>query len=286
MPNSSLVPYSCGRSLRKCCKIPVLSFAAALASPLGMKRTFRLICLALGMLIAANAVVKANETVQIFAAASLRGGLDAALAEWPGTTSVSYGGSGAIARQVAQGAPADLVVLANPDWDAWLSSRAPGITHDPALLGNGLVLVGTEGSLAFGSSPDLTTLSRFLGDRRLAMGQHRAVPAGQYAREWLEHIGAWDPLKAKLAEAENVRSALAFVARGEAPLGIVYASDAAAEPRVAVLWKIPPDAHSTIQYPARAFSDKGAKVLQYLQTQTVQRIFETHGFLPGAKAKP
>ena len=249
-----------------------------------MTQVIRIFCFVFGFCTAIGAAANADQTVRIFAAASLRGGLEAALESWPGQASVSYGGSGAMARQVALGAPADLVLLANPVWDVWLAERIEGVAHDPAILGNRLVLIGNTGAQPFAEQPDPSALAARLAGRRLAIGQRSAVPAGQYAREWLEHIGAWEKLQSRLAEAENVRAAMAFVARGEAPMGIVYASDAAAEPRVSVLWAISPGAHSDIRYPARALTDIGNRLLQHLETSTAQSAFTAHGFLPSPKA--
>lgn len=108
------------------------------------------------------------------------------------------------------------------------------------------------------------------------MGHHAGVPAGNYATEWLQASGAWDTLRPHLAETENVRAALALVARGEAPLGIVYASDARAEPGVRVLYKIPPDLHKTIRYPAAAVTDAGRAFVDFLASQSA--VFEAAGF--------
>lgn len=213
----------------------------------------------------------------VFAAASLRGALDevAALSDTP--VAISYGGSGAMARQVAQGAPADVVVLANPQWMVWLQDQGVVAADLPVtLLTNTLVLIGNDGPAL--PDPDADALLARLGDRRLAIGQRQAVPAGIYARAWLEHIGAWDRLVPHLAEVENVRAALALVARGDAPLGVVYGSDALADPKVTVLWQIPDDQHPPITYPAAALSPEGAQFMQILRSPQAAEIFKKHGF--------
>lgn len=213
----------------------------------------------------------------VFAAASLRGALDevAALNDTP--VAISYGGSGAMARQVAQGAPADVVVLANPQWMVWLQDQGVVAADLPVtLLTNTLVLIGHDGPALH--DPDADALLARLGDRRLAIGQRQAVPAGIYARAWLEHIGAWDRLVPHLADVENVRAALALVARGDAPLGVVYGSDALADPKVTVLWHIPDDQHPPITYPAAALSPEGAQFMDILRSPQAAEIFKKYGF--------
>lgn len=213
----------------------------------------------------------------VFAAASLRGALDEVAALSDTSVAISYGGSGAMARQVAQGAPADVVVLANPQWMVWLQDQGIVAADLPVtLLTNTLVLIGHDGPAL--PDPDADTLLDRLGDRRLAMGQRQSVPAGIYARAWLEHIGAWDRLVPHLAEVENVRAALALVARGDAPLGVVYGSDALAEPNVTVLWQIPDDQHPPITYPAAALSSEGAQFMDILRSPQAAGIFKKYGF--------
>lgn len=228
---------------------------------------------------------RADTPVTIFAAASLRGALEAVLGDaHPAPVTVSYGGSGTMARQVAQGAPADLVILASPDWMDWLETHAPllpGSRRD--LLSNTLVLVGPKGAAAL-PDPDAVALLAALGDGRLAMGQRDAVPAGSYARAWLTHIGAWDALQPHLAETDNVRAALALVALGEAPLGVVYDSDALAEPGVDVLWAIPGDQHPAILYPAAAITPRGAALLATLSSPGAATTFARFGFTAAGPA--
>lgn len=216
--------------------------------------------------------------VTVFAAASLRGVLEDVAESYDSTLSLSFGGSGTMARQVAAGAPADLVILANTDWMDWLVDQglvASDATQ--AIAGNTLVLIGPSGTPP---TADPLTLPVQLGTARLAMGQRDAVPAGIYARQWLQAAGLWDRLQAQLAETDNVRAALALVARADAPLGIVYASDAAAEPRVDVVYAIPTDTHDPISYPAAALSPAGAAFLAHLMSPATQSRFAAHGFAP------
>ncbi len=212
--------------------------------------------------------------ITVFAAASLRGALDEIAQTTAQDVAIAYGGSGQMARQLALGAPADVVILAHPRWMEWLQDQGL-VTNADTLLTNRLVLIGANGP-PFDPDPD--TLTARLDGGRLAMGQRDAVPAGLYARAWLQTIDAWDTLEPHLAETENVRAALALVARGEAPLGIVYASDARAEPRVQVLHDIPATDHPAIRYPMAVLTPQGADFATLLQSQGATAIFAAHGF--------
>tara|TARA_R110000823_G_scaffold58642_2_gene141141 strand:+ start:165 stop:890 length:726 start_codon:yes stop_codon:yes gene_type:complete len=225
-----------------------------------------------------NVVFGQPAPVTVFAAASLRGALDEVAEGFGAGVSVSYGGSGTMARQIDAGAPADVVILAAPVWMDWLQER--GILGDAPqtyLLGNRLVLVAPADSTI---APDPGNLAASLGDARLVIGQRDAVPAGIYAREWLQTTKQWDALQHMLAETDNVRTALALVARGEMPLGVVYRTDAMAEPKVRVVYTVPDDQHNPITYPAAALTDAGKVFLQYLQTDESMGIFAAHGFMP------
>ncbi|MFT6089486.1 molybdate ABC transporter substrate-binding protein [Sulfitobacter sp.] len=218
--------------------------------------------------------------VTVFAAASLRGALDQVAADFGAPVALSFGGSGTMARQIAAGAPADVVMLANPLWMGWLVENGPAIQNTPIdLLGNSLVLIAPKGT---SSIPDPANIAAVLGDGRLAMGQRDAVPAGIYAAEWLKDIGQWDGLQARLAETDNVRSALALVARGDAPLGIVYRTDALAEPDVRVVYDVPTVLHSPITYPAAALTHAGTAFLAHLQTPESRAVFASYGFTPAS----
>ena len=222
----------------------------------------------------------AAEPVTVFAAASLRGALSEIAQAYDGKVTLSFAGSGTLARQVAAGAPVDAVVLAHADWLDWLDTR--GITQADTradVAGGQLVLIGAA-SAPLLDTPTAANLLAALGKGRLAIGQRDGVPAGSYARDWLRHIGAWEALMPRLAETDNVRAALALVAVGAAPLGVVYASDAVAEPRVTVRYAIPSETHTQIRYPAAAITDAGAAFVTYLQSEDARAIFAAHGFAP------
>ncbi|SLN48379.1 Molybdate-binding periplasmic protein precursor [Roseovarius litorisediminis] len=221
----------------------------------------------------------ADASVRVFAAASLKEALDKVAETYPGQVVISYGGSGLVARQVAAGAPADVVVLANVAWMDWLQSKetiVPDKRMD--LLGNNLVLIGPSGA------PPVTDVVARLGEGRLAIGQTNGVPAGIYGRQWLERTGLWEDLAGHLAETENVRAALALVSRGEAPLGVVYASDALADPGVAVVLEIPGDQHDPIIYPVAPVKEgnalAAAAFIGFMTSEPVAEIFRNHGFIP------
>lgn len=224
----------------------------------------------------------------IFAAASLKNGLDEAAARWSRETGrpgprISYAGSSSLARQIEQGAPADLVLSADLDWMDYLDGK--GLIRKEtrlSLLGNTIVLVAPKGSQLRVSLTKGVDLSGALGNGRLAMANVDAVPAGKYGKAALETLGAWNGVKDKVAQAENVRAALLLVARGEAPLGIVYATDAAAEPGVTVLASFPPETHPPIVYPAAAV--KGSShadalpFLRFLRSASGKSAFTAQGF--------
>ncbi|MCR6662956.1 MAG: molybdate ABC transporter substrate-binding protein [Luteimonas sp.] len=225
----------------------------------------------------------------VFAAASLKESLDAAADAWREqtgqTVQVSYAASSALARQIEQLAPADVFLSADSEWMDWLQERD---LIDPAsrvdLLGNTLVLIALANSdaqpLALAHGTDLLPL---LGnDGRIALAMTASVPAGKYAKAAFESLGTWSAIEPRVAEAENVRAALLLVARGETPLGVVYGSDAQAEPRVKVLATFPEGSHSAIVYPvARVASGThpaAGDFIAWLQSENADAIFRRHGF--------
>ncbi|MGC1503890.1 MAG: molybdate ABC transporter substrate-binding protein [Sulfitobacter sp.] len=221
------------------------------------------------------------EPITVFAAASLRGALEDIAAQSPQKVRMSFGGSGTMARQVAAGAPADVVVLANALWMDWLTEKGISGLSDPTpIAGNTLILIGAPDAAPLISADEIAA---HLGAGRLAMGQRDAVPAGTYARQWLVHTGAWDGLRTRLAETDNVRAALTLVARGQVPMGIVYASDAIAEPQVRVLLTAPLESHDPITYLAASLSPAGAAYVADLLTPAAGAIFASHGFAPVPK---
>ena len=226
------------------------------------------------------ALPAAAQSVTVFAAASLRGALTEIAQSYPETVTFSFSGSGTLARQIAAGAPADAVVLAHSDWANWLDERGMLVSDSLREVAGGvLVLIGPSEAPSI-TNPDVKTLIAILNGGRLAMGQRDGVPAGTYAREWLTYIDAWPALTSHIAETDNVRAALALVAVGAAPLGLVYASDALAEPRVRILYTIPSRAHAPIRYPAAAITSAGRAFVAYLTTPDAAAIFAKHGLTP------
>ncbi|GGL52271.1 molybdate ABC transporter substrate-binding protein [Wenxinia marina] len=234
----------------------------------------------------APALARADEVV-VFAAASLADALAEIETGFEAATGhdlvVSLAGSSALARQIQQGAPADVFISASPDWmDA---VEADGLVEAGTridLLGNDLVLVAAGADAApvdIGPGLDLAGL---LGDGRLAMALVDSVPAGIYGRAALESLGLWDGVAAQVAQADNVRAALAFVSAGEAPLGIVYATDAVAEDDVTVVGTFPADSHPPIVYAAADLATREiaeeAEFLDYLQGPEARAAFERQGF--------
>jgi molybdate transport system substrate-binding protein len=225
--------------------------------------------------------------VTVFAAASLKTALDEIAAGWEAATGSDvtpvYGGSPAMARQIAAGAPADIFISASATWMDDLAAQGliePDSRRD--VVGNRLVLVAhvQAGPVTLDAGTDLLGL---LAGGRLSMAMVDAVPAGQYGAEALRSLGLWDQVKDHLAQSENVRAALQLVALGEAPLGIVYASDAVAEPGVSVIATFPEGSHSPITYPAALVAGadgEAAAFLDHLAGPEAQAVFRANGFLP------
>ncbi len=245
-----------------------------------MRNIFRLLAMAYALIVTPG-IGWAGQGITVFAAASLKNALDEVAAAYSGDVVVSYGGSGLLARQVAQGAPADVVLLANSAWMDWLQERgAIEVSSRLDLLGNTLVLVAPQGADKFAEISAARLLKRLEGGR-LAVGQTKGVPAGIYARQWLENNGFWPMLQPHLAETENVRAALALVSRGEAPLGVVYGSDAMADPGVTIVYQIPSDQHDRITYPVAILAGgDGADFMSFLKSNQSLEIFSKHGFTP------
>ena len=223
--------------------------------------------------------------VTVFAAVSLQTALDdidaRLLRPANHTVRLTYAGTPTLARQVEAGAPADIFISAD---DAWMDhlQRAGHIdaTSRVTLAGNSLVLVVPSSS----STPvrlAAADLGQLLVAGRLSVADPSSVPAGRYTQEALVALGLWDVVKQRLAPHENVRAAVAIVARGEAPVGIVYASDAAAEPRVRVAARIPAESHAPIRYPAALVTGAPARakaVFELLTSPSARSIFLRHGF--------
>jgi len=224
----------------------------------------------------------------VLAAASLKNALDEIGARYATEAGVrvaaSYAASGVLARQMENGAPADLFVSADREWMDYVQERKlirPETRGD--LLGNALVLVGPKDAAPVAIRPGFDLAGLLGPGGRLAMGEPRSVPAGRYAEQALTALGVWDTVKGRTAFAENVRAALALVSRGEAPYGVVYRSDAAAEPGVAVAGTFPEDSHPPIVYPAAVAASTGragdaAAFLAWLRSPAARASFEKQGF--------
>jgi molybdate transport system substrate-binding protein len=239
-----------------------------------------------GMLLS-GAPAFAKDGLTIFAAASLKNALDgintACEADVGEKAAISYAGSSALAKQIEQGAPADIFISADLDWMAYLSEK--NLTKkdtETRLLGNRIVLVAPADSSAATEIKDGFDLAGLVGDGKLAMANTDAVPAGKYGKAALEKLGAWAAVEGKVAQSENVRAALALVATGEAPFGIVYQTDAAAEPKVRIVAQFPEDSHAPIIYPAAELSGSqdgdAASFLKCLQSSKARELFEAQGF--------
>jgi len=226
------------------------------------------------------------DTLTVFAAASLKEALDAAARPFEKTSGhrvvASYAGSNVLARQIESGAPAALFISADAAWVDMLESRrrvVPGTRRD--LLANDLVLVAPRASASQLRIATGFDLAGALAGGRLALANPDAVPAGKYAKASLVSLGAWDAVRSHLAPAENVRAALALVARGEAPLGIVYRTDALAEPRVKVVATFPEASHPPIVYGmallAGATADARA-FAEYAASPPARAAWARHGF--------
>lgn len=223
----------------------------------------------------------------VFAAASLKEALDDAAAAYRKQTGVpvrvSYAASSALARQIEQGAPADVFFSADLEWMDYLQQRNRlDVATRRSLLGNRLVLIAPRASKAQVDLKRPATLLAALGDGRLAVGQTRTVPAGKYAKASLESLSLWNGVRPRLAESESVRAALMLVARGETPLGIVYASDAKAKPGVRVVATFPEDSHPPIVYPVAALRGarvaQAARFVQWLEAPAADALFTKRGF--------
>ena len=233
-------------------------------------------------------VAAQQRDVVVFAAASLKNALDEIATAWSGASggkkaTVSYAASSALAKQIEEGAPTDLFISADLDWMDYRAQK--GLIRPETrvnLLGNRIVLIAPKDStvsLEIAPGFDLATA---LGEGRLAMANVDAVPAGKYGKAALEKLGAWDAVKDRLAQAENVRAALALVSRGEAPLGIVYKTDAAADPNVRIVATFPEDTHPPIIYPlamtVESTNPDARALLDFLQSDTSKAAFERQGF--------
>ena len=225
--------------------------------------------------------------VLVFAAASLKEALDEAnaifLFENGSGVRVSYGASSALAKQIENGAPADVFISADLDWMDYVAERKL-IKPDTRekFLGNRLVLVANATSkISLNIGPNFP-LAQALGDGRLAMADPTSVPAGKYGKAALEKLGVWGSVAGRIAPAQDVRAALVLVSRGEAPLGIVYQTDAGADKNVRIVGTFPESSHPPIIYPMAILAGSSNGVapvyVQYLQSPKAEPFFEKRGF--------
>jgi molybdate transport system substrate-binding protein len=242
--------------------------------------------LVLAGLAVAEVQARASADVLVFAAASLQTALDELVDPIQRATGVrmrvSYAGSSALARQIESGAPAELFISADLDWMDYLVGRRLIRTDTRCnLVGNRLVLIAPRAKpVALKIAPGFA-LAAALGPDRLALADPAAVPAGKYARAALTNLGVWNAVAGKIAPAENVRAALLLVSRGEAPLGIVYRTDAIADAGVVIVDTFPESTHPSIVYPAALTSSASAaagKVLAFLKTPGARAVFDKQGF--------
>jgi molybdate transport system substrate-binding protein len=228
-----------------------------------------------------------DKSLTVFAAASMKNALDEVDAAYTAKTGVkivaSYAASSALAKQIEQGAPADIFVSADTDWmDYEIRKKNIDEATRVNLLGNALVLIAPKdskiGNVTIGAGFDLASLA---GSSRIATGDVKAVPVGKYAKAALVNLGAWQTAEPKFALAESVRAALTLVARGEAALGIVYATDARVESGVKIVGTFPADSHPPIIYPVAATATakpEAAGYLAFLRSSAAKIIYEKYGF--------
>jgi molybdate transport system substrate-binding protein len=228
-----------------------------------------------------------GKDVVVFAAASLKNALDDIAGQWQRETGkkavISYAASNTLIKQIEQAAPADIFISADLDWMDY-GQQKNLIKPDSrfSLLGNRLVLIAPKDSSVSATIQPGFDLATLLKGGRLAMGNVDAVPAGKYGKAALEKLGVWDSVKDKIAQAESVRAALLFVSRGEAPLGIVYQTDAAADPGVKIVGIFPENTHPPIIYPValtKVSTNPDAQTfLNYLRSPAARAAFERQGF--------
>jgi molybdate transport system substrate-binding protein len=248
-----------------------------------------LILLALLLATTGTSMSADAQQLTVLAAASLKNALDEVAQHYPQRRilkiAVSYAGSSALARQIENGAPADIFISADRDWMDYVEKRGLiRIASRVNLLRNELVLIAPAASAVQVELVPGLALAPLLGKDRLAMADPDYIPAGKYGKAALETLGVWRSVAGKIARAENVRAALNFVSRGEAPLGIVYRTDAAADRKVRIVAVFPADTHPPVVYPAAllaaARDPSAALFFEFLQSAQAQVIFNKHGFVP------
>lgn len=249
------------------------------------------VILGVGLTLAAPAAMA--QDVLVLAAASTKNAVEKLASQFKAKTGAtvtsSFAASSALAKQIENGAPADIFISADLDWMDYLQQRNLIKTDSRVnLLGNELVVVVPKGSTL---KPDLSKggkLAEQLGDGRLATGDPSNVPVGKYAKAALEKLGQWSAVEPKLARADSVRAALVLVSRGEVPVGIVYRTDAAVDPGVDVAAAFPPDSYPPITYPAALVASSktaaAASFLDYMKSPDGMAVWKEFGFVPAPKA--
>lgn len=256
----------------------------------GMTRFVSAAVVGVGLMMAAP--VAMAQDVLVMAAASTKNAVEKLAVQFKAKTGMtvtsSFAASSALAKQIENGAPADLFISADLDWMDYLQKKDLIKTDSRVnLLGNDLVVIGPKGSTL---KPNLTAggdLAALAGDGRIATGDPSNVPVGKYAKAALEKLGQWSAVDPKLARADSVRAALALVSRGEAPLGIVYRTDAAVDPGVTVVGVFPPDSYPAIVYPAALVATSknshAAAFLDYIKSPDGLAVWSEFGFVPAPK---
>ena len=250
-------------------------------------RRFALKALILSTALALPAISHAAD-ITVFAASSLKTALDVIAADWEQQTGhhvvISYDSSAKLAKQIEQGAPADVFISASTQWmDTLADANLIKPESRKTILGNTLILVAADKTAPPVTIAQGFDLAALVGDGKLAMGMVDSVPAGQYGKEALTKLGAWDAVEPKVAQTENVRAALKLVESGEAAYGIVYASDAVGDDKVAVVGTFPQDSHKPIVYPAAVMTTSTAPEAQAflddLFSDAAVSIFTAQGFI-------
>ncbi|MBE4291657.1 molybdate ABC transporter substrate-binding protein [Vibrio parahaemolyticus] len=224
--------------------------------------------------------------LKVYAASSMTNAIDEIVQDFKEKYDVTvtpvYGGSSSIARQIINGAPADVFISANTKWMDYLVDEGvidgDNVTN---LVRNSLVLIAPQtSSLAVFNFADAKAWEAALNGSRLALGNPTSVPAGMYAKESLTTLGVWKEIQTKVAPAKNVRLALALVERGEAPLGVVYKTDAQLTNKVKIVGEFASDTHAAIVYPAAVVNDstESRQFFQYLKSEDAKRVFAHYGF--------
>ena len=228
-----------------------------------------------------------DKPVLVFAAASLKNALDEVAAQYRRDTgkptNISYAASSTLAKQIEAGAPADIFISADLDWMDYLAVKnLIKANSRKTLLGNQLVLIAPKNGAGPVAIAPGFPIAKLLKGGRLALADPDAVPAGKYAKAALQNLGVWNTVANSLAPGENVRATLELVARSEAPLGIVYQTDAAVEPGVKIIGIFPEDSHPPVVYPvalvASSSSPDAAAFLAYIESATAKPWFEKQGF--------